>query len=118
MLGSAPRSTSALQEVTPTSRLWPAFEATPPFLVLTISAVVSGPSRTSVAVHRLCVEPALDPGRQRAGAVRVEREVGDRAALAAVRERAVAPGEALRVGAEIHAGEQPRLVEDLPGGAR
>ena len=32
----------------------------------------------SVAVDRLRVEPALDAGRQRAGAVRVERDVLDR----------------------------------------
>ena len=42
-----------------------------------------------VAIDRLRVEPALDAGRQRAGAVRVEREVLDRLDLGRV--GAVAP---------------------------
>ena len=52
-------------------------------------------------VDRLRVEPALDAGRQRAGAVRVERDVLDgldlrRVAAVAADPRAVRPGQGLR----------------------
>ena len=38
----------------------------------------------SVGVHRLCVQAALDPRRQLAGAVRIQREVGDGAGLGGI----------------------------------
>ena len=56
----------------------------------------------SVAVDRLGVEPALDAGRQRAGAVRVERDVLDRLELVAGLPRAVGPLQAVGLGLERH----------------
>ncbi len=78
--------------------------------------------RSSVAVDGLRVEPALDPRRQGAGAVRVEGDVLDRLDLRGVAPvradpRAVDPRERLRRGSERHAREQLRLGADLPGGA-
>ena len=50
----------------------------------------------SVPVDGLRVEPALDAGRQRAGAVGVERDVGDRLRAGVADERAVVPAQARR----------------------
>src|ERR671919_127375 len=109
--------------VTSLRRSCPALAAAPPLPVWTVSVPLPGPnscvplSSISVLVDGLCVEPALDAAREGSGSVRVQRDVGDRARLAAADERAVVPLQALRVGLERRAGQQARLGADLLGGA-
>src|SRR4051794_21964783 len=75
-------------------------------------------SAISVPVDGLGVEAALDARRERAGAVGVERDVGDRLGLRAVAvalgdERARFPAQAVGRGVHRDAGEQLRLRADL-----
>src|SRR5207245_10902409 len=76
--------------------------------------------RLLVLVHGLGVEPALDPGRQGASAVRVERDVGDRPRLRGVAggdECPVVPGQLVGGRTEVDTRQELGLRADLPGGA-
>ena len=73
----------------------------------------------SVAVDRLRVEPALDAGRQRAGAVRVERDVLDRLELASPADHAPSAQSSVSGAASSAMPASSRaLVADLAGRAR